>query len=310
LIEEISMDTPVRTFTSGTFVKSAAVSNNNTAVVGSELNDANEGVHVFNLDTGQLLQTLRGPVSSGVLSVAISPDGTLAVASTQGIKAVLWNANTGSLLSSAQAGIVADNNSRIAFSPDGQVILSSFFGDLTIFDATLAEKSKFRVHIDGGSVFAMAPSPEGRFLAAGYVRFDGGDDLVVFDLLSGQANLKFVANRGSGVTCVAWTGNNILTGSGDGTIKLWNAQSGAAVSRPFPTHSKPVNALAVSSDGRLALSGSNDLTMKVMEVSTGKELHSFNHTDGQVTAVAFASNAKFAVSSSGKSMKLWDLTGL
>ena len=303
------MDTPVRTFTSETFVKSVAVSINDTAMVGSEQNDAGEAVHIWDLNSGQLLQTLRGQGGGSILSVALSPNGQLAVASTDGIKAVLWDANKGRLLKSVPAAVGSDSNSRTAFSPDGQLILSAFLGDLVIFDTALEEKRKFRVHIDGGSLLAIASSPEGRFMAAGYVRFDGGDDLVVFDLLSGQANLKVISNKGFGVTCLAWTGNNILTASGSGTIKLWDAQSGAVVSRSFPKHSKPVNALAVSSDGRLALSGSDDATMKEMEVSTGKEIRSFNH-DGQVTAVAFASNSKFAVSCSGKSLKLWDLTGL
>jgi WD40 repeat protein len=304
------MDTPARTFPSETFVKCVAVSNN-TAVVGSELNDANEGVHVWDLNTGQLQQTLTGQGGAPIISVALSPNGQLAVASTEGARAVLWDASTGRILRSAQGpAVVSDNNSRIAFSPDGQLILSSFFGDLVIFDAALEEKRKFRVHINGGSLFAIASSPEGRFLAAGYVRFDGDDDLIVYDLLSGQTKLKLIANKGFGVTCLAWMGNNIFTGSGDGTIKLWNSQSGTLVSPSFPKHSKPVNALAVSSDGRLALSGSDDSTMKVMEFSTGKEIRSFSHTDGPVRGAAFASNSKFAVSCSGKSLKLWDLTGL
>jgi WD40 repeat protein len=285
------MDTPVRTITSETFINSAAVSNN-IAVVGSEMNNANEGVHTFDLTTGQLLQTLRGQGNNSPVAVALSPNGQLAVASTPA------------------EGVATDTNGRVAFSPDGQLILAAFFADLVIFDTALGQKSKFRIHNDGGTLFAIASSPEGRFMAAGYVRFDSGNDLVIYDLVSGQPKLTLVTNKGDGVTCVAWTGNNIITGSGDGSIKLWDAQSGAMVSRPFPKHPKPVKALAVSSDGRLALSGSDDSTMKVIEVSTGKELHSFNHGDRQVEAVAFASNSKIAVSGGGKTLKLWDLTGL
>ena len=304
------MDTPVRTITSETFINSAAVSNN-IAVVGSEMNNANEGVHTFDLTTRQLLQTLRGQGNNSPVAVALSPNGQLAVVSTQVSRAVLWNASTGSLIKSAPAeGVATDTNGRVAFSPDGQLILAAFFADLVIFDTALGQKSKFRIHNDGGTLFAIASSPEGRFMAAGYVRFDSGNDLVIYDLVSGQPKLTLVTNKGDGVTCVAWTGNNIITGSGDGSIKLWDAQSGAMVSRPFPKHPKPVKALAVSSDGRLALSGSDDSTMKVIEVSTGKELHSFNHGDRQVEAVAFASNSKIAVSGGGKTLKLWDLTGL
>ena len=304
------MDTPVRTITSETLVSGVAVSNNDTALVSSAPNEAGEAVHIWDLNSGQLLQTLRGQGGEPIISVALSPNGQLAVVSTEGMKAVLWDANTGRLLKSAPGpGVGADNRNRIAFSPDGQLILSSFLGDLVIFDTALGQKSKFRDVIPGETVGAIATSPEGRFMAGGCIRLDGGNDLAVFDLLSGQATLQVVSNKGFGVTCLAWTGNNILTGSGSGAIKLCDAQSGAVVSRPFPKHSQPVNAVAVSSDGRLALSGSDDATMKVMEVSTGKELRSFS-MDGGVKAVAFASNSKFAVSGSGQSLKLWDLTGL
>jgi WD40 repeat protein len=302
------MDTPVRTITNETFIRSAATSSDR-AVIGSELNSANAGVNIFDLNSGQTVQTLTGQGSDGIHSVAISPDGRLAVASTDGKRAVLWNANAGSPVNSAPGPAVgSDNNGRVAFSHDGQVILSSFFGDLTVFDAGLRQKSQFRIHLDQ-SAFAIAPSPEGSLIAAGYVRFDRGNDLVVFDLLTGQPTRRFVTNPGFGVTCVAWTGSTIFTGSGAGTISLLDAQSGAPV-RPFPKHSRPVNAISVSSDGRLALSGSDDTTMKVMEVATGHELRSFNHADGQVVGVGFANNSKSAVSCGGRSLKVWDLTGL
>ena len=305
------MDTPIRTITNQTFVKALSVSND-TALVGSELNNANQTVFTYSLNGGQLAQTMQaqGP-SDSANSVALSPDGRLAVASTIGFKAVLWDATTGHLTKSVPADpATSDNSGRVAFSPDGQVILSSFMGDLNIFDTTLALKSKFRVHVAGGTLFGLASSPEGRFAAAGYVRFDNGTDLVVYDMLSGQAKLSLITNKGAGVTSVAWTGNNLLTGSGSGSILLFDAQSGAPVSRPFPKHPKPVKALAISADGRLALSGSDDGTMKLIEIATGKELHSFNHADGQVEGVAFANNAKAAVSCGGKTLKLWDLSGL
>jgi WD40 repeat protein len=61
---------------------------------------------------------------------------------------------------------------------------------------------------------------------------------------------------------------------------------------------------------RWALSGSDDGTMKVIEIASGNELHSFNHGDGQVVGVGFANNSTFAVSAGGKSLKVWDLSGL
>jgi WD40 repeat protein len=301
------MDTPVRTIANPTFIRNAATSNDR-AVVGSDPNSANQGVNVFDLNSGQLVQTLTGQGGGGIHSVAISPDGRLAVASTDGLRAVLWDANAPNPVASAAGpAAVSDNTSRVAFSHDGGVILSSFFGDCTVFDAGLRQQSQFRIHLDH-SAFAIGPSPEGGLIAVGYVRFDRLNDLVIFDLLTGKPTQQFVTSPGSGVTCVASTGSTILTGSGDGSVKLVDTKSGAV--RTFPRHLRPVNAVAVSADGRLALSGSDDSTMKVIEIESGNELHSFNHGDGQVVGVGFANDSNSAVSAGGRSVKVWDLTGL
>jgi WD40 repeat protein len=132
---------------------------------------------------------------------------------------------------------------------------------------------------------------------------------VVYDLLSGQQTIHLSGHPGAGVTSIAWSGNTILSGSGNGSLKLWNSASGAAI-RSFAGHSQPVESVALDSTGALALSGSDDGTMKLWAAGSGAELQTFNHADGQVKGVAFASGARFAVSGAGKTVKLWDLSGL
>ena len=56
----------------------------------------------------------QGP-SDSANSVALSPDGRLAVASTIGFKAVLWDATTGHLTKSVPADpATSDNSGRVA----------------------------------------------------------------------------------------------------------------------------------------------------------------------------------------------------
>jgi WD40 repeat protein len=304
------MDTPIRTFSEQSAVHSVAAANNVAMVGFTPYEDNPQSVHIWNLSTGLSLRTLTAPQNAPVVSVALSPNGQYAAATTATFKAALWDINSGQLLGSVLTP-GNDQSSRIAFSPDGQLILSSLGSDLTVFDTALRQKNKITAVKPGTNTSAIASSPEGRFMAVGYSAAGAvlESDVFVYDMLTGQTTLQFLSNSGRGVSCLAWTGSYILTGSTNKTIKLWNAQSGAAVSRPFPTHAAAVNALAVSSDGRLVLSGSADATMKVIEFATGKELHSFVHTDGPVTAVAFTGTPQLAVSCSGNSTKLWDLTG-
>jgi len=73
-------------------------------------------------------------------------------------------------------------------------------------------------------------------------------------------------------------------------------------------HFSPVNAVAFSPDGKLALSGSEDHTLKLWEVSSGREIRSLTGHSSWVRAVAFSPDGKLALSGSRDStLKLWEV---
>jgi hypothetical protein len=73
-------------------------------------------------------------------------------------------------------------------------------------------------------------------------------------------------------------------------------------------HSRKVNSVAVSGDGRRAVSASEDRTLKVWDVRTGRELLTLSgHSEG-VMAVAMSEDGQRAVSGSfDGTLKVWDL---
>jgi WD40 repeat protein/formylglycine-generating enzyme required for sulfatase activity/serine/threonine protein kinase len=79
--------------------------------------------------------------------------------------------------------------------------------------------------------------------------------------------------------------------------------------RTFTGHTGDVLAVCLSSDGRYALSGSSDTTLKLWDVATGKCLRTFEGHSRPVHGVALTSDGRYGVSASAdKTLKQWELT--
>ena len=91
---------------------------------------------------------------------------------------------------------------------------------------------------------------------------------------------------------------------------MWDLESGRAL-RTLEGHSACVYGVAVSPDGRRAVSASCDNTLKVWDLETGRRCARWKATAG-VNGVAVTPDGRRAVSaSSDKTLKVWDLeTGM
>ena len=74
-------------------------------------------------------------------------------------------------------------------------------------------------------------------------------------------------------------------------------------------HSSAVWSVAISPDGRFALSGSEDYTLKLWDIATARELRVFSGHTGFVSSVAFSPDGRFALSGSwDDTVKLWEVS--
>jgi WD40 repeat protein len=102
-------------------------------------------------------------------------------------------------------------------------------------------------------------------------------------------------------------GRLLLAGGDDGTLVVWDAQSGEEVRR-IQGHSSMIQDAIFSPDGRRILSSSADKTMKFWNVDDGSLVRTFRGHSDRVFSVAISPDGKHALSSSfDGTIRLWAL---
>jgi WD40 repeat protein len=101
-------------------------------------------------------------------------------------------------------------------------------------------------------------------------------------------------------------GRYVLTGGGDDTIRLWDAQSGELV-RQFSGNTDRVTSMAFSPDGRWVLTSGGDGTARLWDAQSGEEVRQFTGQSRIVFSVAFSPNGRYALTGAGDGeVWLWD----
>lgn len=99
-------------------------------------------------------------------------------------------------------------------------------------------------------------------------------------------------------------GRTLATGSGDRTVRLWDAQTGA-LRRTLSGHTGAVRSVAFGRDGSLA-SGGEDGTVRLWDMATGTARTLRGHT-GPVVSVAFGRDGTLASGGEDGMVRLWDV---
>jgi WD40 repeat protein len=101
-------------------------------------------------------------------------------------------------------------------------------------------------------------------------------------------------------------GRRLISGSGDNTLKIWDAGTGKEI-RTLEAHGGGVLGCAWSPDGDRVVSTSLDNTVKIWYAKTGDEIHTLRGHSSYVPACAWSPDGgRIVTASHDKTLKMWD----
>ena len=247
-----------------------------------------------------------------IIAAAFRPDGRMAVTGGMDSRARLWEIPTGRPIGEplCHRGPVRS----VAFSQDGQLLLTgSNDGTAQVWEVATRRPigEPFRLN---GWVYEVAFGLESRVAVVGSEGgFAGLWDLRTRQSLGEPMPFHTVRRHTRPVQLLVCSadGHRILT-NGDwrsgqqNSAQLFDAANGREVAR-MPHHGD-VRAVALSRNGRIAITGSDDHTARLWDATTGMPLGSPLTHQGKVLAVALNPEGTLAVTGSDdQTARLWDV---
>ncbi|KAK9467637.1 quinon protein alcohol dehydrogenase-like superfamily [Lipomyces arxii] len=112
------------------------------------------------------------------------------------------------------------------------------------------------------------------------------------------------------------TSTRLITGSGDGTARVWDSETGTPVAA-MKGHDKWVLCVAWSPDGELMATGSMDCSVRIWDIKTGKQIgQPMRGHSKWITSLSFeplhlldeSQGLRLVSSSKDATLKVWDVT--
>jgi WD40 repeat protein len=130
--------------------------------------------------------------------------------------------------------------------------------------------------------------------------FRQSESLSSTDLVKLAEIARFQGHNESVVgAAVSSDSRRILTGSGDDrTMILWDRDTGRVLRR-FRQQGEWVQSVAISPDGRRALSGGQDTVVRLWDLESGDVIREFRGHTGTIFSTAFSPDGRLAISTSG-----------
>jgi WD40 repeat protein len=239
--------------------------------------------------------------TDGVIGVAISHDGKQIASGGQDGTVRVWD-----LATAKQTHLfrVPGWNFSVAFSPDDKTLASGGGSLVQLWDLKKEPSQLTASFSHSGRILGVAFSPDGKRVASA-----GQDGQVVMWDVAKRARL-WVGTHNATAHCVAFCpdGKHLVSGGydNDKTLVVWAADGTKVFT--LKGHTAGIVAVAVSPDGKLAASAAYDKTIRLWDLTTGKEIRRLEGHTHILHGVAFTPDGKRLVSGSGDmTVGVWDV---
>lgn len=169
------------------------------------------------------------------------------------------------------------------------------------------------------TTYAIAITPDGQMMLSG-----GNDRIITVRHLGTGKILRTLTRHSDSIyaLCLSQDGQIIASGGRDKTVKVWNLQPisksnsisptsriiGEGLMYTFTGHSESINCIAMTPNGKMLVSGSEDNTLKLWNLQKHKYICTLEGHEAGVKSVAFSRDGKMLVSGSAdNTIKLWQL---
>ncbi len=268
---------------------------------------------LWDLNLGREIQRLEGHTSE-VYAVAFSPDSQYALTGSHDQTALLWHLPTAKKVGQLRADGGSFYFRSVAFSPDGNKVLTNGpDNDAIIWDLTTGcEIGRLKGH---AQVSPVVWSPDGTVVLTGHL--DGV--AILWDAVSLKEirRSKFTSRSVDAMTISA-DNTRALTCSDTSTF-LWDIRDGRflhklgkpiweAMGPDELGHNRPIFAVAFSTDGSAALTGSDDGSAILWDLKNGREIQHFQGHSNSIMGVAISPDGTGAVTVGLDGLVIfWDL---
>jgi WD40 repeat protein len=254
---------------------------------------------LWDAETGRLVAVLNGH-EQALVAAAFDAGGTRLVTTSGETMARVWDAKTGQPIS-----VLTDHQGILdeaSFNPSGDRLIT-YGRDWTARIWSTSGGPVLAALKHGDQVTSASFSPDGKIVLTSSL--DGATAL--WDSDSGRRRALLRQGASTTVASFSRDGSKLIAASADGRVHVWDTTNGSELGVPID-HQPRIDAMDLTADARLAVTGSEDGMLRLWNLATGEQIGQM--AQGRPISInLFTPDGKYvATQSADGALRLWPVS--